>query len=124
MQRTVSYAIQKAKADLIPNGPDTSDWGKVNQTLTCSIIYFFLKKLMMRTKEMLRTLCMGFQLPVDLLSHSWPVASFSGCLSSSGSDLFFVHRLLAPSPFLHSCPPIFKIVPIKYNVLNLNVDRV
>ena len=43
MQRTVSYAIQKAKADLIPNGPDTSDWGKVNQTLTCSIFYFFSK---------------------------------------------------------------------------------
>ena len=73
---------------------------------------------------MLKTLWMGFKLPVDLLSHSWPVASFSGCLSSSGSDLFFVHRLLAPSPFLHICSPIFKIVPIKYNVLNLNVDRV
>ena len=115
LQRTVSYAIQKAKADLIPNGPDTSDWGKVNQTLTCSIFYFFLEKLMMRTKEMLRTLDrMGFKLPVDLLSHSWPVASFSGCLSSCGSDLFFVYRLLPPSPpFLHICLLIFKIVPNK-----------
>ena len=44
LQRTVSYAIQKAKADLIPNGPDTSDWGKVNQTLTCSIFYFISRK--------------------------------------------------------------------------------
>ena len=123
MQRTVSYAIQKAKADLIPNGPDTSDWGKVNQTLTCSIIYFFLKKLMMRTKEMLRTLCMGFQLPVDLLSHSWPVASFSGCLSSCGSDLFFVSRLLALLPnFYTSVFASSRLCLI--NVLNLNVDRV
>ena len=65
----------------------------------------FLEKLMMRTKEMLRRLWMGFKLPVDLLSHSWPVASFSGCLSSCGSDLFFVYRLLAPfPPFLNDCP--------------------
>ena len=113
LQRTVSYAIQKAKADLIPNGPDTSDWGKVNQTLTCSIVYFFLEKLVMRTKEMLRRLWMGFKLPVDLLSHSWPVASFSGCLSSCGSDVFFVYRLLAQFYKLHICPLIFKIVPNK-----------
>ena len=69
---------------------------------------------------MLRRLWMGFKLPVDLLSHSWPVASFSGCLSSCGSDLFFVYRLLAH--FYTSVLSSSRLCLI--NVLNLNVDRV
>ena len=111
LQRTVSYAIQKAKADLIPNGPDTSDWGKVNQTLTCSIFYFFSKNWWWGQKRCWEdfgwvsncrlTFChiLGQWLPFPVVCHH--VAQICSCL-------------LPPSPpFLHNCSLIFKMVPNK-----------